>query len=655
MPNPKGDKTGEKTDDKTGWACMKGNYCPEGTVVEIGCPEGTFNDGELAQDASDCQDVAPGKFISVMGATSATFATSDPNLYGNCKGGYICYGGSPISAPDGMSTGALCSPGKYCPPGSDTELNCPPGTYSRTRGAEVCEPCEAGTYCPETGSTDSDTICGAFHYCPKGSSRQLPCPAGTFSISTGTTVVDDCNPCPGGIACETPATEDDTLQCAAGYVCDGKSAYEKPMYGIYDAVNILNGFCPQGSYCTQGSGSPTECSPGQYQNAIKASECKPCPRGYACSNLGMIEVSDADKCEVGFFCNRGQLTKIPDTSKCDINHYCMGGTTYQMMCPDGQYQASEGKGTCDPCPSGKVCFAVYDIPTSKQIPIINDCPAFSYCPGGNGPAGVLCEPGTYSTLSTFGLKAASECEPCNQAYYCIDGRGLNNADYAAGKCSAGYYCRSGAKTPTPKYCPPSATCVDIPINTDPEEAYYCPPGHFCGPGITNPSRCPSGKFRLEPGAMIEEECTVCLPGQYCLDGRSVPVPCPKGSYCPPGSSTYKECPMGTYNPNERAMYESACVLCPPSYYCKDTGISDLSGYKCPPSSYCLEGAIIPIRCLAGFFISGGGDSENDCNPCTELFYCPSGATQEEYCPDGYECPPFSPAPSICQPGYCCFW
>jgi hypothetical protein len=258
-------------------------------------------------------------------------------------------------------------------------------------------------------------------------------------------------------------------------------------------------------------------------------------------------------------------------------------------------------------------------------------------------------------VSALGLKAASECISCDSGYYCVDGRGSGNADYAADQCAAGYYCKSGATTPTPQFCPPTATCSSIPDYTDPEEAYYCPPGHYCGPKTTQPSQCEPGKFRLDPGAMTSKECTLCLPGTYCIKGSTTPFTCPRGGYCPLGSSYYKECPMGTYNPTTGAKYEHDCMLCPPGRYCSDFGIGDITIYPCPPSSYCLEGTIDPILCLAGLYILGSGDSEDDCKPCTEHFYCPSGTVKEEYCPNGHECPELSPAPSACEAGYCCYW
>lgn len=642
VPNP--------DDDSTGWGCSAGHYCPEGTATEVDCPEGTFNDGELAQDSPDCQDVPPGKFSSLTGATTTIFSTANPAEYGPCDAGYICYGGSSTRTPDGLSTGELCPIGKYCPVGTHTPLDCPVGTFQKTRGAALCTSCEKGSYCPDTELTEPLT-CSTFHYCPTGSSRPVPCPPGTYSTSSGVQAKEDCLPCGAGIACETPATSNDNILCAEGYVCGGGSAYAKPMYGVYDGATIPNGFCPEGSYCGDGYGTPMACQLGTYQDAAGASKCKPCPRGYACGTANMIEVKDEDKCDAGYFCNEGASIKRPDSFKCSVDHYCVQGATYEMMCEDGKYQLSEGKGECDPCPAGELCNIEFDIGLGTQVPKRNECPGYYYCPEGSGLAGLLCEPGSMSTVYDTGLKSASECVSCSAGYYCVD-----SGKDALEQCAAGYYCKSGAKSPTPKYCPPSTVCdSSIPPYADPEEAYLCPPGHYCGLNTFNPTQCEAGKFRLDPGAMVPRQCTNCLPGQYCVKTSTIPIACPKGSYCPLGSSYYKECPIGTYNQYKEAKYAYACELCPPKYYCEDTGVGDLIGYECPPSSYCPLGTVTPILCLAGYYIEDSGETEDDCKACSTNFYCPPGAENEEHCPDGNECPQKSPAPAACEAGYCCYW
>lgn len=636
--------------DEGGRKCKEGFYCPEGTQNEVECPEGTFNDGVLAHDVADCQNVEPGKFSRLTGAVSNHFSSALPNDYGDCTAGHICYGGSSTPTPDGMAAGELCPTGKYCPGGTKTALDCPPGRYSRMRGMGECEECPKGTYCPDTGMSDTE-MCEAFHYCPQGSSRQIPCPPGRYSPTTELEEEDDCRLCSAGIACEKPATETDTLQCAAGYVCGEGSSSEMPLDGIFDGVTVMNGRCPTGAHCGKGAGYSTMCAEGEYQDAVGASECKPCLRGYACERSGIKDVSEATKCTAGYFCNGNAITPTPDSSKCSVGYYCEEGATYEMMCEDGKYQPASGMGECDACPAGEICYVQYNSGPDTHSNIQKDCPGFYYCPGGNGPTGKFCEPGTKSTESDIGLKSASECVACATGKYCVDS-GKGSPD----NCAAGYYCKSGASSPIPNFCPPNTDCSgDPPPYVDPEEAYLCPPGHYCGVGEVQPTQCSAGKFRREPGAMIPKHCTNCLPGQYCVKTSTIPIACPAGSYCPLGSAYYNQCPVGTYNPNTLAMYASNCVLCPPKYFCSDAGVADLNGYECPPSSYCLEGTVTPINCLAGFYIEHSGDSADDCKACSTDFYCPTGASREEYCPDGNECPRQSPAPSACERGYCCYW
>ena len=632
-----------------GWVCKSGHYCPEGTQSEVPCPAGTFYDGKGAQEESDCQYVPPGKYSTMTGATS-TLLDSDPSKYGNCKAGYVCLGGSSTETPEAADAGTFCQKGQSCPEGTNVALECPIGKYAPDIKMGECRDCPAGTYCDEMGMDTTDD-CTHFHYCELGSSSPTPCPPGTYSPINSVENVDGCAPCPGGIACELPGTALESLKCAEGYVCGEGSKYEMPAGTVYDETDPdkLNGFCPVGAYCSEGTSVPTPCPEGKFQDSTGNSECKDCFAGYGCTSLAMWELKDSDKCEEGFICGKGSTSTAPSGSRCSADHFCERGTSYEMRCPDGTYQSTAGKGSCDPCIAGKSCFV--EIAGSSPVQKIVDCPEYYYCPGGSGRAGKFCEPGTTSTAGTEGLKYANECILCPSTFYCVDsGKGASHD-----KCAAGYFCVSGAKTPTPNYCPPittSTTCTPFP---DDETAYLCPPGHFCGTGTPDPTICPSGKFRLDPGAMIPGHCTNCLPGEYCVKDNPVPYPCPTGSYCPLGSTIDQKCQVGTYNPNKGSKYEYECELCPAGYFCKSPGISDLTLHPCPPSSYCLEASVVPVTCKAGLYISGLGKSESDCKPCTETFYCMSGTSKEVECPDGSECPPLSPAPARCEAGYCCYW
>lgn len=53
---------------------------------------------------------------------------------GDCLAGYYCILGSSTSAPTDGVTGDICSPGYYCPNGTDRQLPCINGTYTNYTG-----------------------------------------------------------------------------------------------------------------------------------------------------------------------------------------------------------------------------------------------------------------------------------------------------------------------------------------------------------------------------------------------------------------------------------------------------------------------------------------------------------------------------------------
>ena len=619
-----------------GYPCRSGYYCSAGTQTETECPAGTFYDGTKAVQASDCQKVLPGKFSTLVHATSATIAVALAAEYGNCAAGYVCFGGSFTSTPAASTEGKPCAKGNFCPAGSAYEQFCPIGKFTDQTTQGVCKNCPAGKYCPDT-QTISPLSCLSKYYCPPNSGLPLPCPPGKFSTATELTIDTDCGPCPGGSYCEKPATDTTTNLCAAGYVCSSGSADEMPCGNTYDGTTYLNGKCPKGSYCPAGSSVPKSCAIGTYQDAVGNALCKSCPHGYGCTSTGMGVLLAADQCDAGYVCITGATSKSPvdgvEGIVCPVGYYCPAGTPVELRCEDGKYQPSTGQGTCSNCPAGSVCY----FKKGATAITVEDCPAYYYCPGGNSYVGKLCEKGTTSTASATGLKLATECNACATGKYCVDSEKDGNM---ADDCAAGYFCESGAASPTP---------VSVPGGY----SGPCSAGFYCVYGAQEEVQCPAGKFRGTTGARSEDECTVCLPGQYCTKGNPVPNACTKGSYCPLGTSVPISCPIGTYNDLTGASEKYECKSCPAGYYCASTGLDTYAGSQCPASNYCLSRTITPIACLAGFYIVGYGTCASDCIACSKDYYCPSGSSYEIKCEKGYECPGLCPAPAKCEGGYYC--
>jgi hypothetical protein len=89
-------------------------------------------------------------------------------------------------APDGSCT--LCGAGQYRDASSQTCLPCPAGQYSLA-GSSGCTPCPGGTYgaSPGASSATCSGQCNAGFYCPEGSTSntQHKCPAGYYGSTTG--------------------------------------------------------------------------------------------------------------------------------------------------------------------------------------------------------------------------------------------------------------------------------------------------------------------------------------------------------------------------------------------------------------------------------------------------------------------------------------
>ena len=219
------------------------------------------------------------------------------------------------------------------------------------------------------------------------------------------------------------------------------------------------------------SGSAIEigCKPGTYQPNMQQANCS--------------------LCEVGFHCPYNNMTS---TIPCGRGFYCPGGDTIGVKCPAGTYNNKTGAklaSDCIDCPKGFYCLEGSIQPTGRcqegyfcqgaaksrapnvtsiRYPLNGPCAAGYYCVEGTA-APVGCPEGTYR--SSVGAARESDCSACEPGYYC-KGTGLTASTT---KCSGGWYCVGGNKSPTPS----NATCW---------AGYYCPLG------TGTPFPCPPGRF-----------------------------------------------------------------------------------------------------------------------------------------------------------------
>lgn len=135
-------------------ACPEGFYCPENTTfsTQYPCPLGTFSNITHRTDSTECQACSGGMYCSQTGL-------DEPE--GPCDAGYYCTSGSNSQTPNMGTNANTCTKGNYCPQGTATPINCPPGTFNPTTGLQSeaqCLNCTGGLYCPNYGMTSVSTV-----------------------------------------------------------------------------------------------------------------------------------------------------------------------------------------------------------------------------------------------------------------------------------------------------------------------------------------------------------------------------------------------------------------------------------------------------------------------------------------------------------------
>ncbi|XP_038155551.1 uncharacterized protein LOC119792815 [Cyprinodon tularosa] len=719
-----------------GGACPQGSYCPEGTSVPLSCPPGTYSDRLYLREASGCSLCPGGQYCGTAGLTTPS---------GLCQAGSYCPGGDTTST---GSEGGLCPTSHYCPSGSFSPVACPAGTYNNLTGQPACFRCPAGYYCPEKTDNFTNFPCPPGFYCPDGTkyATQFPCPRGYYNPEPMTQSLDSCLPCPPGHYCEKERLTKVSGKCKAGWFCVSAAWNSQPFdLDNYTNANCLcpatstggrcqEGFycplgssepipcpsgtfcnksglalpvgpcspgyycvggatearptdgvtgyiCPPGTYCVESSGEPELCPPGSFSplsGLTNEASCQPCTAGFYCEEAGLR--TPTGPCRQGYWCPPGQ--SVATALSCPTGHYCLEGSSAPEPCPSGTYQDREKQGSCIICEAGYYCdLRVGPVNTSLPRP----CRKGHYCPEGTGPANKHpCPIGTFNPREHTGSSAG--CLPCPPGHYCAS-VGLSEP---TGPCNAGYFCKLGSFSPSPK---------------DDFSGSLCPPGHYCSSGTAAPQACPEGSWSNSLGLRSQEDCKACLggyfcdsagltkpiglcsEGYYCLGGAviSTPIdgisggPCPEGHYCPEGTVKPLPCDPGTY---VAITHASQCELCLPGWFCVSGSL-----HLCPAGFYCPEGTGFTLRsCPEGTYGPDPGywsvsqcrqcDGGHYCSsknatavtgPCQEGYYCSHGnispqplsqAADERLlpggggglCPVGHYCPQATIHPQPCPPG-----
>ena len=131
-----------------------------------------------------------------------------------------------------------------------------------------CKECPEGYYCDGTLQNSSvcshgvqnPVPCQPGYYCPNGTrfSTEHPCPNGTFSASLNLKASSECQPCTGGMYCDSEGLSAPAGLCNSGYVCILGASSPTPTDGTTGDV------CEMGGYCPIGSNATTLCPAGTY-------------------------------------------------------------------------------------------------------------------------------------------------------------------------------------------------------------------------------------------------------------------------------------------------------------------------------------------------------------------------------------------------------
>ena len=580
-------------DDITGNVCDIGQYCPEGSLVGIDCPRGTFSNISGIWEKEQCTSCLPGYYCDTTGLSTPT---------GPCSSGYFCTERALLSNPVGEMYGGVCPAGHYCPERTSVPQGCPPGTYLNQTGAESvddCTPCEPGMHCNASGLDTPSGPCDAGFYCSRGANVSTPidgmeggvCPVGHF--------------CREGSPLPTPCFDGTFANYTQASVCS--QCPERH----YCTRGVAADACPPGYFCPEGIGSNWQPCPEGTYSAItmlaREEECTQCTPGRYCPYSGLTEAYG--DCATGFYCSLGVNTPNPLQGNhtgiggiCPVSHYCPGASSIPLPCPSGTYNNDTGVSECYLCPSGYYCN-----PNSSTF-VNTPCPTGHYCPTGTEYSVKFpCPPGTYNNHT--GAQDNFSCVPCLPGMYC---EGYGNEE-PTGPCIPGWFCRLGANSSKPingENTQITENCTD---SFDDIAGGRCGPGAFCPEGSACPTLCTAGMYcrTYELG----EPTGPCFAGYYCEEQSQEPDQflCPQGHFCPDGTGAPSPCPSGYFSTDFGNSHIGNCEPCTPGYFCSSEGLvypqgSCMEGYYCPggqntstPAEYacpvgnfCPENTSVPL-------------------------------------------------------------
>ncbi len=371
---------------------------------------------------------------------------------------------------------------------------------------------------------------------------------------------------------------------------------------------VINGLCPEGSYCPQGIPIPILCPSGTFLAKTSMSypgryvcDCVSCGPGYFCT----VGSKKPTLCPPGHYCP--EVRKQNDSTPCTQNANCNVFSIVEM-CPPGTYQSLSGQSSAQSCLKCGHNFSFEHL-TGYYCPDSGSfkqklCPSGHFCVPGD-PAAYPCPSGTFRS-SPGGLGNLS-CSLCLLGKYCPKGSIMPIS------CPGSFYCPSGSEAPL-----------------------MCTGGHFCSPNSSLPAICPAGTF--------------------CMNGSEVPSLCPAGTFCPAQTIQPVLCPLGTYadvnSTVNRTTIENSCQNCPRGFFGADplrlscekcfegflcfgitssraygttrgdpTDLANEGGEICPVGHFCPLGSFKASPCGKGRYNQRlGSYNASNCTKCPENYF-----------------------------------
>ena len=558
------------------WSCDAGYTLNSSTGACEACADGTYKTSSGNGACSLCSDLASGYTHSDGTRTAATncylntssgnyVATQNSNQTTCAADGY-CPGSVKVSYGSTGGRTACTSPYSSSAAGSDDENDCYLTTSQKM-------------YVASTGQGQTD--CTAGYYCPGGSviykggtvsgrnttGGRSGCSAGNYCPAKSASAIA-CSTLGGRLYTNSAANSDEATDC---YITLGAKTY------LASASSTAVSDCPAGSYC--GGGNYYYSSTATNQGLAGCPANSYCPAksasATACTSLG------------GGLYNKSAANS-DEATDCYIT---LSSKTYL---------ASASSTAVSDCPAGSYCGGGnYNYSSTATNQGLAGCPAGSYCPAKSASATSCTAP--YSS-SAAGSDDENDCYLTTSQKMYVDQAGQGQVD-----CTAGYYCPGGSVI----Y---KGGTVSGRNTTGGRTG--CPVDSYCEAKVASATTCSSATSsrytKSAAGSSKIGQCYLVTDStKYVASQGAGQVTCACGGYCGGGTTVY-------YN-SDGGSTTGGWTGCGAGKYNSSTGSSGSSACSTASAGYYANSACSQTAVNAGYYSTGGGTSatpSSNGNGCT---------------------------------------